>query len=435
MNRKALILVEARGAFFRPEGCGDYQPGLYNCIQAYKLARDLSERGVDPHLRFIVDSGLSPEEYSPTGKFLADRKGDRRAIVQDMRERHGIVYGVHDFLDPNETNSATYRIVSEVRDGSGFDLSDEETALARESIGRPYSNFEVRWWQKFIVNADFLERFLEFEREAAERLVNQTTFATYPNCNKTNRILGSDRAMDRDYINAVVDLLYGHFADQRSRFISGVSLSSEKKGREPNGFETRMDRFLTAIGIDENKLDKVRGQISLQVPINGHLTSYFDVRVRDGSVKMKPRDRLGLRGEEQQIGFEQFLKILTSGTPYVTSYPFTLARQMVDSQLIEYQPANGEAPKLIVDPTVESVYLVAERADPEKPEWDSMHMAVVDQLKRMFNQSQVKILSYPTDRLINPDVEGRRKNPRELGRQIMEKISDMEIPGVVIPTD
>ena len=71
-SRKALILVEARGAFFRPEGSGDYQPALYNSIQAYRLASDLMQTGVDPHLRLIVDNGLSPEEYSPTGKFIPD---------------------------------------------------------------------------------------------------------------------------------------------------------------------------------------------------------------------------------------------------------------------------------------------------------------------------------------------------------------------------
>ncbi len=408
-QRKALILVEARGAFFRPEGVGDYQPAAYNSIQAIELSRRLMEEGIDPHLTFIIDNGLSPEEYSLTDKFVSDRGSNRSRIISDFRERHGIVYGTAPFLDPTQTNSSAYRFIADVKDSKDHDLSLEEVDLARQLIGIPYSDFEVSWWRHFILNSNFLRRF-GFSQEKTDKLVHQTIFATNP----TKVDYRNLPPIERDYINSVLDLL-------RS-YISGVTDTA------------KVDNFLKAIGVSQRRLKDRRYQLYVKFPVNGHLTSSFDFNMigAEGGIKIRQKDRLGLVADEKVLSFEELVSVLISTAYRVTSYPLTFAQQLIDERLIRYAPLKDVGPRIDVDPTIEFVYFVAEDADPQNPNWDRMHLGLISQLENIFKPRKVTAISYPTDRLVDPDIEGRRRNPRDTGIIIWEKIKDLEVPGVIV---
>ena len=427
MDRKALILVEARGAFFRPEGSGDYQPALYNLMQAYRLARDLDNRAIEPHIKLVMDMGLSPEEYSPTGRFLADRT-DRTVAMGDFRERHAVVYGSAEFLDPIQTNSAIYRTILDVRNGRDSDLSDEEVDLARSLVGKPYVKLEIAWLRQFVLNPDFLVGCLGFQKEQAERVLAQTKFSIYPNNNNTT----FPNPLERDYIDAQVAAMQAHYSGISSSFREMVPSGSERTGEKIREGRKELKELLSVIGATD-----FDGQICFQFPVNRHLTSYFDSRLDEGDLVIRRQDKLGLRAEERRIGLKELIRMWEVGSDFVVCYPLGLAHQIIDktagkNTLVNYVPRNRGGPGLNIDPLLKEVYLVAERADPETPVWDEMHAAVVRQIESIFKGREVTVLSYPTNRLINPDKEGRRANPRDTLKTVWDRLEDMEVPGVVI---
>ena len=129
-NPTDIIATEGRGAFFRPYGSGDYQPALYNFVQSIAVMDYLLEQGKNPYLKIVMDLGTSPEEYSPTGKFLKDRNS-REEVIEDFRNMHSILYDSLSPLDKTQTNSALYRLIGVVRNGNEHDFSVEEYQLAK----------------------------------------------------------------------------------------------------------------------------------------------------------------------------------------------------------------------------------------------------------------------------------------------------------------
>jgi hypothetical protein len=438
-GKKSLILVEGRGAFFRPEGCGDYQPAMYNVPQALRVAYDEIKRGRKPHVRVVIDAGLSPEEYSPTTQFLNRYKRDRDRIVKAMRDGHGITWKPAEQykLDRLQTNSAAYLVVDNVHDGR--DISPEEISLFRDMTGISYSRAEVMWWKKFILNPKFLCEMLNIPNSDAARILDGVTYATYPNPNTTKNLVD----IEKDYIDAYIALIQSYWTTLCSRFSRGHGLKSDdfRKDVGKDGYK-RLNAFLEAIGIDKSSLKEERQSLSFKFPVDGHITSYFDCRLAandpDGdAILIQQQDRLGFSGDRIEIPLESFVRRLSDGIPYVISYPLGLARQMVDRNLVHYHPAYNSGPAIAMDDNVDRVFLVAERASPDNPVLDKMHGDIVDQIKRMLGLDRMPgkgmtVLAYPSDRLMNPDEEGKRRRPDEIALDVWNRIKDYEIPGVLI---
>ena len=238
--------------------------------------------------------------------------------------------------------------------------------------------------------------------------------------------------MERDYIDAQVAAMQAHYNGISSSFRELVPVGSERTGEKIREGRKELKELLSVIGATD-----FDGQICFQFPVNRHLTSYFDSRLDGGDLVIRRQDRLGLRAEERRIGLKELIKMWEVGSDFVVCYPLGLANQITDKTtgknvLVNYVPRNKGGPRLDVDPSLKEVYLVAERADPENPVWDEMHAVVVRQMENIFKGREVTVLSYPTNRLINPDKEGRRANPRETLRTVWERLQDMEVPGVVI---
>lgn len=96
MTPRALLVVEARGQaiHLREDAC-------LNLTQAGYLASHLAERGVEPHVRLVIDAGQSVEEYSVLYhrpeeeleeirraiRLAPDRRAARREAVAELRAR------------------------------------------------------------------------------------------------------------------------------------------------------------------------------------------------------------------------------------------------------------------------------------------------------------------------------------------------------------
>lgn len=413
---KTIIFTEARGAHIRPQGCGDYQPAMYNIVQAYMIAADLIKKGKDPYIRLLIDLGLSPEEYSPTDKFIRERL-NRDRIIYDFRERHGLEYGVYSKFDSSNTNSAAYRNVLKVKDGEDFDLSDEEVELAKAVMNtnqNSYRDFECAWIKKFLANEDFLIRTIEIDPITAQKLLSNTKIKTYPNTNTTRKL----DPIEKDYTKAYVDYIEKYHREITKRFLN--------EPRDKNIFDN-VDNFLRTIGITGHKTVDTREKFCIQLPIDGHITSYFTTKVRNGRFILKRMDRLGLEKEETVMSSWDFIELLSRGMDFATSYPLSLARQIIDRPLVEYI-----SPQMIkVDEAIDEIYIVAERASISNPKWDYMHTEIAQHVGNMLKR-KVTPISYPSEKIINPDENGRKRNPRDVGKEIWDKLKDMEIPGIFI---
>lgn len=96
MTPRALLVVEARGQAIHLR-----EDAALNLTQAGYLASRLAERGVEPHVRLVIDAGQSVEEYSvlyhrPEEELASirrairlapDRRAARRDAVAELRER------------------------------------------------------------------------------------------------------------------------------------------------------------------------------------------------------------------------------------------------------------------------------------------------------------------------------------------------------------
>lgn len=96
MTPRALLVVEARGQAIHLR-----EDASLNLIQAGYLAERLAARGVEPHVRLVIDAGQSVEEYSVLYhrpeeeleelrraiRLAPDRRAARRDAIAELRER------------------------------------------------------------------------------------------------------------------------------------------------------------------------------------------------------------------------------------------------------------------------------------------------------------------------------------------------------------
>jgi hypothetical protein len=166
--KSAIIVTEGRGQALHLR-----EDANVNLLQAGYLASRFVDQGYRTHIRFVLDGGLSPEEYSllshiPTAQIeryrrqvesAPDRGRARRSVVQEIRERYlavglrarpdpaGVAVCDHLFFSPlvsqiTEINAQLIDALKGAGPWSGSSGFEEYQAILAAHIGASYLDLE-----------------------------------------------------------------------------------------------------------------------------------------------------------------------------------------------------------------------------------------------------------------------------------------------------